>query len=98
MTLDNMTFLGEEIILRAEKVEKKEEDAFHSSNMNHEKDMYAKFKIVKVGKKQIELKEGDLVLVNKNGLAKELTIEDGGILKDTYALMNATRIFCKLDV
>ena len=96
--LDNMTFLGEEIILHAEKVEKKEEDAFHSSNMNHEKDMYGKFKIVKVGKKQLELKEGDLVLVNKNGLSKELTLEDGGILKDTYALMNATRIFCKLDV
>jgi len=75
MTLENMLFLGEEIILRAEKIEKKEEDAFHSSNMNHEKDMYAKFKVVKVGKKQLELKEGDLVLVNKNGLPKELTIE-----------------------
>lgn len=99
MTLDNMTFLGEEIILHAEKVEKenKEFDAFLSSNMPHEKEMYGRFRVVKTGKNQTELKEGDYVLVNKNGLPKEITIEGVGIIKDTFALPTSQRIFCKLN-
>ena len=94
--LDTLTFLGEEVIIRAEKTIK-EVDAFQNSGMVHEKDIYAKFKVIKIGKKQTEIKEGDYVLVNKNGLPKEISIEGVGTIKDTYSLPTHQRIYCKIN-
>ncbi len=96
MTIDNLTFFGEEVILRAEKIEKKL-SAFEESGMTHEKDSYERFKVIKVGQKQYELKEGDYVLVNKNGLPSEIHIAGVGKIKDTYSLPTSQRIFCKIN-
>jgi hypothetical protein len=100
MTLNNMTFFGEEIIIVYDKIVKEDnkDDAFHNSNMNHEKDMYARFKVVKIGKKQLEYKEGDYVLINKNGLPTEISIEGVGKLPNTYSLPTHQRIYCKINV
>jgi len=97
MTIENMTFLGEEIILQAEKIEQKERDAFADSVLPQDNDILTRFKVIKVGKKQLEYKEGDYVLINKNGLPKEIKIEGVGTLTNTYSIPTAQRIYCKLD-
>lgn len=96
MTIDNMTFLGEEVILRAEKVENKT-DVFSTGTTTEKDDVLARFKVIKVGWLQTKLSEGNYVLVNKNGLPKEISIEGIGTIKDTYSLPTHQRIFCKID-
>ena len=97
MTLDDLEFLGEEVILRAEKIEKKQENAFLNSGMIQEKKQLSRFKVVKVGQLQTKLKEGDYILISKNGLEEHpITIEGVGVIKDTYALPTHQRIFCKI--
>jgi len=99
MTIENMEFLGEEIILRAEKIEKKDNsnDAFAQNAISSDSDTLSRFKVIKVGEQQKKLKVDDYVLVNKNGLFhKPLTIE-GIVLENTYALPTHLKIFCKLN-
>lgn len=91
-----MNFLKEEIIIKKYK-EGSSYNAFQDSNLVHEKDSYAKFEVIKVGQNQTEVQVGNKVLVNQNGLGKELTIQGFGILPDTYAIMNSSRILCVLD-
>lgn len=94
-----MEFLGEEIVIKKLKIDKsqREEDVFNNSNMPHEKDGYAKFEIIKVGRNQNLYKVGDRCLINQNGLGKEITVEGSPPMIDQYALMNHTRIFCKIN-
>lgn len=96
MTIDNMTFLGEEVILRAEKVETKT-DVFSTGTTTEKDDVLSRFKVIKTGLIQTKLSEGDYVLVNKNGLPKEISIEGIGTIKDTYSLPTHQRIFCKIE-
>ena len=97
MTIENMTFYGEEVILQEAKIEAKEIDAFASATLPQENDQLARFKVVKVGKEQIIYKVGDYVLVNKNGFPKEIKIEGIGTIENTYSLPTHNRIFCKID-
>lgn len=96
MTVEQMTFLGEEVILRAEKVENKT-DIFSTGTTTEKDDVLARFKVIKIGCLQTKLSEGDYVLVNKNGLPKEISIEGIGTIKDTYSLPTHQRIFCKIE-
>ncbi len=96
--LDTLIFLGEEIILREEKIEtEKTVDPFSTGASHEEKDVYGRYKVIKTGKKQIEVKEGDYVLINKNGLPKEINIEGVGAIKDTFSLPTHQRIFCVIN-
>lgn len=98
MTLDNLEFLEEEIVLKEERIENNsDESVFHSSNTPQEKDIIGRFKVIKKGARQVKYNEGDYCLVNKNGLPKELTIEGIPPFKDTYVLPTSLRIFCKIN-
>lgn len=100
MLLSKMTFLGEEIIVKRIKVTKQqaEDNVFSNSGMASEKSNYGVFEVVKVGKKQLEVKAGDKVTINNNGLNdREITVDGYSPLVDHYALMNTTRIFSLLD-
>lgn len=94
--IDKMHFLEEEIIVTKEKVNK-ESDPFTTNSVSNEKDSYAKFKVVKVGEKQTKVKKGDLVLINQNGLNKEITIEGFGVIENHYSLQTSNRIYCILE-
>jgi len=96
--IDKLDFLGEEIVFKLSKLESKiENDIWSNSNMPHEKQGLRRFEVIKVGRQQLEIKEGDFILVNQNGLDPEIKIEGFGIVKDTYSLPTAKRIFCKIN-
>lgn len=98
MTLENLEYLNEEIVFREEKItELKAENVFNTGVIAEEKNVLGRFRVVKVGNKQTVLKVDDLVLINKNGLPKELSIEGIGTFKDIYVLPNDLRIACKIN-
>lgn len=97
MTIEQMSFKGEEIVVRKETVKKTDTDVFANSGMPHEKDGYGIFKVVKVGRKQNDYCEDDIVLINQNGLPKEITIEGQPTIKDHYVFGNSSRIFCSVN-
>lgn len=97
--IDNLTFYGEEIIFREEKIEtEKGINPFLSSTLPDEKkEIYGRYKVIKTGLKQQEYKVGDYILVYKNGLPNEIKIEGVGTLENTYSLPTAQRVYCKID-
>lgn len=97
MTIEDLNFLGEEVILQLEKITEVKTDVFSTGTTTEKDDVLSRFKVIKVGWLQTKLAKGDYVLVNKNGLPKEITIEGIGTIKDTYSLPTHQRIFCKID-
>lgn len=97
MTLDNLEYLNEEIVFKEEKIpQQTAENVFSSGTQTEERNVLGRFRVIKVGNKQTVLKVDDLVLISKNGLPKELTIEGVPTFKDTYVLPNDLRIACKI--
>lgn len=95
--LDNLEYLNEEIIFKEEKITAKTEDTVFNSGVSKEdRNVLGRFRVIKVGNKQTVLKVDDLVLINKNGLGKELAIEGLGTFSDIYVLPNELRIACKI--
>lgn len=96
--IDNLTFYGEEIIFREEKIKTEASDPFLSSTLPDEKkEIYGRYKVIKTGIKQQEYKVGDYILVYKNGLPNEIKIEGVGTLENTYSLPTSQRVYCKID-
>lgn len=95
--VERLSFIGEDVIVKRAKNFLKTEDSadsvFSSSKLVQEKDSYLTFEVVKVGEKQTDIKKGDVVLINSNGLPSQLNIEGVGIIVDHYAFPTNTRIF-----
>ena len=96
MNIDNLTFLNEEIVVKKLKASESE-DPFTKSVLVHEKDNYILCEVIKVGNKQQEITIGDKVLINQNGLSKELNIDGYGVLENTYVLPTQQRILCTVN-
>lgn len=95
--IDKLEFSGEEVVFKLKPLEKKDTNIFNQSNMVHEKKAYQRYEIIKVGKKQIEYKVGDFILVDQNGLGDPIKIENYGIIEDTYSFPTHQRIYCKIN-
>lgn len=96
MTIENLNFLGEEIVLQASKIEQLTTDVFSTGTITEKDDVLARYKVIKKGDLQTKLEIGDYVLVNKNGIPKDINIEGVGTLKDMVVLPTEKRIFCKI--
>ena len=53
--------------------------------------------MLKIGYKQSRLAVGDKILVNQNGLPKQISIEGVGSIENTFVLPNHLRIFCRIN-
>lgn len=97
MTVDNLEFYNEEIVLKKEELQVTSKDVFTSSGMNHERGNYVRCVVTKVGEKQTTVKVGEVVLVDSNGFPREVIVDGYGIMTNTYVVMNHLRLFCKLN-
>lgn len=96
MKIENMEFLEEEVVIEKLKIDQSS-DPFNKSTLVHEKDNYITCKVLKIGYKQSRLAVGDKILVNQNGLPKQISIEGVGSIENTFVLPNHLRIFCRIN-
>ena len=92
ITIENLNCLKEEVLVSELKQDSKKSDPFTDSNMPASKNDYTLYEVVKVGKKQLEVKVGDKVII-AGQRPQEIVIKGQGVLDNIFSLRNSEEIF-----
>lgn len=90
--LEKLDFLREEVILTKPKQEDGTPNPFADQPSAEDKTSYVLMEVVKVGKKQNQVKEKDTVLISEQFLQK-IRIKGQGYLEGIYKINNTDSIF-----
>jgi hypothetical protein len=98
ITLEMLEFLNEEVIVtkKTSQVEggSSEQNVFSQTAVNQEKGELVECTVLKIGKEQKELKEGDSVLIREDFLTP-IRIKNSENFENKYLLLNHKIIFAK---
>ena len=92
MNIENMVFLKEEVLVTELKQQEEKDNPFTSKSLPQDNSDYVLYKVVKVGKKQLEIKVGDKVLISGQ-LPSKIKIRNQGIIPDVLKIPNSDQIF-----
>ena len=92
ITIENLDYLKEEVLVSELKQDSKNSDPFTDSNMPVSKNDYTLYEVVKVGKKQLDVKVGDKVII-AGQRPQEIVIKGQGVLDNILSLRNSEEIF-----
>jgi len=100
ITIENLDFLREEVLvteLKQALKEGKENNIFTRNALPQDNSKYKLCEVVKVGKKQLNVKKGDKVLISGQLLQKQaIEIENQEALENIYRIPNSDQIFAIL--
>ena len=95
INIEKLTFLADEVIVTKQKLKTAtDKDAFHSGDNSMDKDSLVLATVVKVGKKQTEIKVGDEILMHELP-GQTIKIKGQGVMENTFKV-NPNHIYAVL--
>lgn len=94
MTIENLDFLKEEVLVTELKQAEGKDNPFANTVLPQEKSKYALYKVVKIGRKQENVKVGDKVLISQQAVMNNtIDIKGYGTIEGVYKINNSDSIF-----
>lgn len=94
MNIENMVFLKEEVLVTELKQAEEKVNIFAKTVLPQEKSNYALYEVVRIGKKQENVKVGDKVLISEQAVVKNtIDIKNQGTIEGVYKINSSDPIF-----
>lgn len=94
MTIENLDFLKEEVLVTELKQAEGKADPFTNTDLAQDKSKYALYEVVKIGRKQENVKVGDKVLISQQAVMNNtIDIKGYGTIEGVYKINNSDSIF-----